>query len=141
MQLESGRLLQRLKPLFLQNFEKFGELGAAVSVWQNGKPILALGASGGAAIPSTVLQVLLNAIVYKKSLADAVAAARYHQQNDPDQIEYEALAPKATINALNAMGHAVAARDAIGDVQALMIDAGRIVAVADPRHGGAAGGY
>jgi len=42
MQLESGRLLQRLKPLFLQNFEKFGELGAAVSVWQNGKPILDL---------------------------------------------------------------------------------------------------
>ncbi|MGH7982007.1 MAG: serine hydrolase domain-containing protein [Candidatus Udaeobacter sp.] len=39
MQLESGELLQRLKPLFLENFEKFGELGATVSVWQNGKPI------------------------------------------------------------------------------------------------------
>jgi CubicO group peptidase (beta-lactamase class C family) len=37
VQLESGQLLQRLKPLFLQNFEKF-----AVSVWQNGKPILDL---------------------------------------------------------------------------------------------------
>ena len=42
MQLESGQLLQRLKPLFLANFEKFGELGAAVSVWQNGKPIVDL---------------------------------------------------------------------------------------------------
>jgi CubicO group peptidase (beta-lactamase class C family) len=42
MQLESGQLLQRLKPLFQENFEKFGELGAAVSVWQNGKPILDL---------------------------------------------------------------------------------------------------
>jgi len=39
MQLEAGQLLQRLKPLFDENFEKFGELGAAVSVWQNGKPI------------------------------------------------------------------------------------------------------
>src|SRR5437660_5910717 len=39
MQLESGQLLQRLKPLFQENFERFGELGAAVSVWQNGKPI------------------------------------------------------------------------------------------------------
>jgi CubicO group peptidase (beta-lactamase class C family) len=29
----------RLEPLFQQNFEKFGELGAAVSVWQNGNPI------------------------------------------------------------------------------------------------------
>jgi CubicO group peptidase (beta-lactamase class C family) len=42
MQLESGQLFQRLKPLFQENFEKFGELGAAVSVWQNGKPIVDL---------------------------------------------------------------------------------------------------
>lgn len=42
MQLESGSLLQRLKPLFQENFEKLGELGAAVSVWQNGKPLIDL---------------------------------------------------------------------------------------------------
>ena len=42
MQLESGTVLQRLKPLFQENFEKFGELGAAISVWQNGKPIVDL---------------------------------------------------------------------------------------------------
>ncbi len=42
MQLESSQLLRRLKPLFQENFEKFGELGAAVSVWQNGKPIIDL---------------------------------------------------------------------------------------------------
>src|SRR5438094_9449474 len=42
MQLQSSQLLQRLKPLFQENFEKLGELGAAVSVWQNGKPIIDL---------------------------------------------------------------------------------------------------
>ena len=42
MQLESGQILQRLKPLFQENFEKLGELGAAVSVWQNGKPLIDL---------------------------------------------------------------------------------------------------
>jgi CubicO group peptidase (beta-lactamase class C family) len=42
MQLEAGQLLQRLKPLFRENFEKLGELGAAVSVWQNGRPIVDL---------------------------------------------------------------------------------------------------
>jgi CubicO group peptidase (beta-lactamase class C family) len=42
MHLESGQLLQRLKQLFQENLEKFGELGAAVSVWQNGKPIIDL---------------------------------------------------------------------------------------------------
>jgi CubicO group peptidase (beta-lactamase class C family) len=31
-----------LEPLFQENFQKFGELGAAVSVWQNEKPILDL---------------------------------------------------------------------------------------------------
>src|SRR5437773_2459199 len=35
-------LRERLIPLLQQNFEKFGELGAAVSVWQNGKPIIDL---------------------------------------------------------------------------------------------------
>ncbi|HEU5245848.1 MAG TPA: serine hydrolase domain-containing protein [Candidatus Udaeobacter sp.] len=42
MQLEAGKLLQRLKPLFRENFEQFGELGAAVSIWQNGKPVVDL---------------------------------------------------------------------------------------------------
>jgi CubicO group peptidase (beta-lactamase class C family) len=40
MQLETDQVLQRLKPLFLENFEKLGELGAAVSIWQNGKPVV-----------------------------------------------------------------------------------------------------
>jgi CubicO group peptidase (beta-lactamase class C family) len=42
MQLQSDQLLQQLKPLFQENFEKLGELGAAVSVWQNGKAIVDL---------------------------------------------------------------------------------------------------
>ncbi len=42
MQLESSQLLRRLKPLFQENFDKFGELGGAVSVWQNGKPVVDL---------------------------------------------------------------------------------------------------
>src|SRR6476619_1132659 len=42
MILETGQVLQRLKPLFDENFERFGELGAAVSVWQNGKPLIEL---------------------------------------------------------------------------------------------------
>jgi CubicO group peptidase (beta-lactamase class C family) len=34
--------LDRLTSLFEENFARFGELGAAVSVWQNGKPLLEL---------------------------------------------------------------------------------------------------
>ncbi len=42
MQLNAEELRARLEPLFQENFEKSGELGAAVSVWQNGKPVLDL---------------------------------------------------------------------------------------------------
>jgi CubicO group peptidase (beta-lactamase class C family) len=42
MHLDAEKLRGRLEPLFQENFEKLGELGAAVSVWQNGKPIIDL---------------------------------------------------------------------------------------------------
>jgi len=42
MQLDADELRQRLKPLFRENFEKLGELGAAVSIWQNGRAVVDL---------------------------------------------------------------------------------------------------
>jgi len=42
MHLDAEKLRRRLEPLFQENFEKFGELGAAASVWQNGKPLIDL---------------------------------------------------------------------------------------------------
>ena len=42
MRLDADELRERLEPLFQENFERFGELGAAVSVWQDGKPVLEL---------------------------------------------------------------------------------------------------
>jgi len=42
MQLDAGKLRQRITPLFEESFQKFGELGVAVSIWQNGKAIVDL---------------------------------------------------------------------------------------------------
>src|SRR5438270_4465980 len=42
MQLHADELRSCLEPLFRENFERFGELGAAVSVWQGGKELLEL---------------------------------------------------------------------------------------------------
>ena len=42
MIISAERLRERLEPLFEENFTRFGELGAAVSVWQNGKSLLEL---------------------------------------------------------------------------------------------------
>lgn len=111
-------------------------------ILRDGKPFLAMGTRGGPAIPTTLLQVFLNVVLHGKSLAAAVAAPRYHHQAVPEDIFYErGRAPQATIDALNAMGHGVSARDFIGDVHAILFDKGRLTAVADPRRGGAAGGY
>ncbi len=35
-------LIKRIAPLFAENFAQFGELGAAISIWQNGNPLLDL---------------------------------------------------------------------------------------------------
>ena len=42
MKLHAATLRERIEPLFRENFSRFGELGAAVSIWQNGEPILDL---------------------------------------------------------------------------------------------------
>jgi CubicO group peptidase (beta-lactamase class C family) len=42
MQLAARALRERLEALFKENFDRFGELGAAISVWQHGKPIVDL---------------------------------------------------------------------------------------------------
>lgn len=40
MLLDANELKDRLTPLFEENFDRFGELGAAVSIWHRGKPLL-----------------------------------------------------------------------------------------------------
>ncbi len=42
MTLDPERLRARLTPLFEENFERRGELGAAVSIWQHGRPLVEL---------------------------------------------------------------------------------------------------
>jgi CubicO group peptidase (beta-lactamase class C family) len=42
MHLAAEQLRERLAPLFEENFTRLGELGAAVSVWQNGESVLEL---------------------------------------------------------------------------------------------------
>ena len=42
MTLDCAQLEERITPLFEENFTGFGELGAAVSIWQHGQPLLEL---------------------------------------------------------------------------------------------------
>lgn len=111
-------------------------------IFKGRSPFLALGTRGGPTIPTSILQVFLNVAVHGMNLTEAVAAPRYHHQADPERIDYErGKAPEPVIEALNRMGHGVNSRDAIGDIHAIAWKDGSIIAVADPRRGGAAGGY
>jgi gamma-glutamyltranspeptidase/glutathione hydrolase len=113
-----------------------------VIVLRDGKPFLALGTRGGTAIPTTILQVFLNIVVHGKSLSAAVAAPRYHHEAVPDVVQYErGRAPQSALEAFHSLGHGVRARAPIGDVHAILFENGRLTAVADPRRGGAAGGF
>lgn len=47
---------------------------------------LALGSPGGSTIITTVLQVLLNVLVYELDVAEAIAAPRFHHQWLPDRL-------------------------------------------------------
>ena len=111
-------------------------------VFRSGVPWLALSASGGPAAPNFVLQTFLAIAVDGKPAGDALAAPRFDQQALPDDIAYEnSTTPAETVAKLREMGHGLRETVSLGDMNALVIEAGRITAVADPRHGGAAGGY
>lgn len=42
MELRADDLHGRIAPLFQENFSRFGDLGAAMSIWQDGRPLLVL---------------------------------------------------------------------------------------------------
>jgi gamma-glutamyltranspeptidase/glutathione hydrolase len=129
-------------PNAVQGTKRMASSMSPVIVLRDGKPLVALGAAGGTAIAPTIVNILIDLIVYKKSLDEAIAAPRYDQQAVPEDVAYEqGRAPKTTIDALIALGHGVRAGGAIGDVQAVMFDRGKLIAVSDPRHGGSAGAF
>jgi len=117
-------------------------------VLEDGRPRLVLGSPGGGVIPTTVLQVYLNATRRGEPLGEAVAARRFHHQHLPDRIELERDAfPEDVKAALRAKGHALDDRGTLytggmlGRVHAIAFEKdGTLTGVADPRGYGAAAG-
>ena len=107
-----------------------------------GQLYMVLGTPGGPTIITTVTQVILNVLDQHMSLADAVAAPRFHHQALPDIIRSERGGlSEETIKALEAMGHQVDRRGGSGTVAAIQKTAGGWVGVIDPRSAGGALGY
>jgi gamma-glutamyltranspeptidase/glutathione hydrolase len=108
-----------------------------------GSVLLVIGGRGGPRIISSTLQVIVNVIDHRMSLADALAAPRVHHQAWPDTLRYEQNGLTAgVVDSLRAMGHAVAPGRATGQVKAIMrAPGGGWQGAYDPRTTGGAIGY
>jgi gamma-glutamyltranspeptidase/glutathione hydrolase len=75
-------------------------------VTKGGKPVLALGATGGRRIPNTVFDVLAYRLGEGRELADAVKAPRVHTEGDV-ALALEAAWPAAVADHFKGVGYAV----------------------------------
>jgi gamma-glutamyltranspeptidase/glutathione hydrolase len=103
---------------------------------------MVLGSPGGPRIISAVTGVVLRTMVLGESLAEAVAAPRFHQQWSPSETEFEPGWPAEILDGLRRRGHAVKeSQDTWGSVQAIRVLPNReLRGVSDPRSGGIAAG-
>jgi gamma-glutamyltranspeptidase / glutathione hydrolase len=103
-------------------------------VLKNGKPVLAIGGTGGRRIPNAILQVLLHFIGEGRSIDDSVQAPRIHTEGDLD-LRVEPGYSKADIDYLQKIGYTL--KPPLNSfVSAVQLEAGkdgqpRLVAVGD----------
>jgi gamma-glutamyltranspeptidase/glutathione hydrolase len=107
-------------------------------VFKDGKLWLVLGTPGGPTIFTTVFQVIVNRVDFGMTLADAVAAPRFHHQwppvkKDVDPIFVEKAFDAPVTEALQKMGYSLVPRGRIGDIHAIEIVDGRATGACDPR--------
>jgi gamma-glutamyltranspeptidase / glutathione hydrolase len=108
---------------------------APTIVFDQGRPVLALGSPGGPTITTTVLQVLLNVAEHGQSLPTAVKSPRIFTAAPPG-VAWESGIAASTRDALNARGHQMnSSASRIGNVQAVQWSAGQWLGVADTRAG------
>ncbi len=106
-------------------------------VMRNGKPMMALGASGGPRIITATLQVMLNVLQRDMPLDEAVAAVRLHHQWLPDEIYFDREPPAALRDALVSRGHTLSKKRKKGVVQVIQIlPDGTLLGASDPRKWG-----
>ncbi|MGD1920506.1 MAG: gamma-glutamyltransferase [Pleurocapsa sp.] len=83
---------------------------------------LVTGSPGGSTIPTTVLQVIINAIDYGMNLNDAVNAPRFHYQGFPKSVrtEAQAITPK-TMRGLQLRGYKVTPSRQWGAAESILV--------------------
>ncbi len=105
-------------------------------VMKAGKPFIVTGSPGGSRIINTTLQIIMNVIDHKLNIAEASYASRIHHQWLPDELRAEKSLNRDTINLLEAKGHKVKVKNAIGATQSIMVTEEGIFGASDPRRAG-----
>ncbi len=106
-------------------------------VLRHGKPFIVTGSPGGSRIITAVLQVLLNVIDHRMTIAEAVQAPRIHHQWLPDETMVEAGVPAELVKALQARGHNVKVWPPFTSAPSIVVTRGGLIGAADTRMRGA----
>ncbi len=114
-----------------------------IIVTENGKFRLAAGAPGGSTIITTVLQIVLNVLVYDMNVGEAVSAPRVHHQWLPDRLMVEKGGfDAATLSELRRRGHVIRESEGWGNANAIVLTSdGWLEGAADRRGEGEARGF
>ncbi|MEP0869648.1 gamma-glutamyltransferase [Trichocoleus desertorum AS-A10] len=111
-------------------------------VTERGKLRLAVGSPGGSTIITTVLQIILNVLVYDMDAGAAVSASRIHHQWLPDELRVEPWGlDAATLKDLRQRGYQIQERAPWGNANLIVVAPnGQLEGAVDPRGEGAARG-
>ena len=111
-------------------------------IMKDGKPYIVTGSPGGSRIITTTMQIIMNVIDHKLNAAEASQASRIHHQWLPDELRIERSLNKDTINLLEAKGHNVTIKRAMGSTQTIIVTEDGLEGASDPRRAGSeASGY
>ena len=103
-------------------------------------PLLVTGSPGGSTIITTVLQTILNVLVFDMGIAEGASVPRVHHQWFPDRLLLESGISRDTVNLLSEMGHNIGEADyVLGDTQSIQRGPkNSLFGASDPRRPGAA---
>nr|WP_262561042.1 gamma-glutamyltransferase [Acaryochloris sp. CCMEE 5410] len=113
-------------------------------VTEAGKLRLVVGAAGGSTIITTVLQLVMNVLVFEQDVATAIHAPKVHHQWRPLplRIEERVKFPPTTVEALKQRGHDIQMRTQWGNANLIEVTPqDKLFGAADPRGEGTALGY
>lgn len=111
-------------------------------VLENNQLKMAVGSPGGSTIITTVLQIVLNVLVYEMDAEKAVSAPRLHHQWLPDKLLVEKGFDSGVVAELRKRGNEIEELSGWGNANLIIITPdGKLEGAADPRGEGAARGF